>query len=218
MGGLPDRLRRGDHRSLIAGHVFMKHPGFIGDSVIGRRVDIGAFCSTTALRCDRGPVAEPAIEEITVNLDGQRITTGQRKFGVVVGDEVALPAGTVLAPGTRSGPPPSSTPTTTSAASCPLVSDQVRAVTATSTRRAAVDAALVRVTGGRPLSGRISVQGSKIIALHLYAATLLADAPIVLTGVPQIIDTHVCAQILRHTGARVGGVPSFGRPGALRDW
>ncbi|WP_416971998.1 hypothetical protein [Streptomyces sp. 4F14] len=91
-------------RSLIAGHVFMKHPGFIGDSVIGRRVNIGAFCSTTGLRCDRGPVAEPAIEEITVNLDGRRIATGQTKFGAVIGDEVALPAGTVLSPGTLIGP------------------------------------------------------------------------------------------------------------------
>ncbi|MFM9607575.1 hypothetical protein DF268_45130 [Streptomyces sp. V2] len=91
-------------RSLLAGHVFMKHPCFVGDSVIGRRVNIGSFCSTTGLRCDRGPVAEPAIEEITVNLDGQRIPTGQTKFGAVVGDEVALPAGTVLSPGTLIGP------------------------------------------------------------------------------------------------------------------
>ncbi|MEV7284086.1 hypothetical protein AB0O01_05890 [Streptomyces sp. NPDC093252] len=91
-------------RSLLAGHVFMKHPCFVGDSVIGRRVNIGSFCSTTGLRCDHGPVAEPAIEEITVNLDGTRIPTGQTKFGAVIGDEVALPAGTVLSPGTLIGP------------------------------------------------------------------------------------------------------------------
>lgn len=91
-------------RSLLAGHVFIKHPCFIGDSVIGRGVNIGSFCSTTGLRCDRGPVAEPAVEDITVNLDGQRITTGQTKFGAVIGDEVALPAGTVLSPGTLIGP------------------------------------------------------------------------------------------------------------------
>ncbi|SFI08960.1 bifunctional UDP-N-acetylglucosamine pyrophosphorylase / Glucosamine-1-phosphate N-acetyltransferase [Streptosporangium canum] len=91
-------------RSLLIGHVFMKHPCFIGDSVIGRRVNVGSFCSTTGLRCDRGPVAEPAIEEITVTLGGQRITTGQTKFGAVIGDKVALPAGTVLSPGTLIGP------------------------------------------------------------------------------------------------------------------
>ncbi|MGD1220529.1 UDP-N-acetylglucosamine 1-carboxyvinyltransferase [Streptomyces krungchingensis] len=69
--------------------------------------------------------------------------------------------------------------------------------------RDAMDAALVQVTGGRPLSGRIPVQGSKNIALHLYAAALLADVPVVLTGAPDITDTRVCAQILRHTGAHV---------------
>ncbi len=42
-------------RSLLAGHVFIKHPCFIGDSVIGRGVNIGSFCSTTGLRCDRAP-------------------------------------------------------------------------------------------------------------------------------------------------------------------
>ncbi|RLV10280.1 hypothetical protein CTZ27_03415 [Streptomyces griseocarneus] len=91
-------------RSLLAGHIFAKHPCFIGDSVVGHRVNFGAFCSTTGLRCDRGPVAEPAIEEITVNLDGHRISSGQTKFGAVIGDEVALPAGTVLSPGTLIGP------------------------------------------------------------------------------------------------------------------
>ncbi|MGW5689025.1 hypothetical protein [Nonomuraea sp. NPDC003754] len=91
-------------RSLLVADVLAKHPCFVGDSVIGRRVNIGAFCSTTALRCDRGPVAEPATEEITVTLDGQRIGTGQTKFGAVIGDDVALPAGTVLSPGTLIGP------------------------------------------------------------------------------------------------------------------
>lgn len=76
-------------------------------------------------------------------------------------------------------------------------------MTVTSTRSTTMDTGLVQVTGGRPLSGRIPVQGSKNIALHLYAAALLADVPVALTGAPDIIDTGVCAQILRHTGAEV---------------
>ncbi|MGW2838554.1 hypothetical protein ACWCWD_12230 [Streptomyces sp. NPDC001493] len=91
-------------RSLLTGYVLMKHPCFVGDSVIGRRVNLGSFCSTTGLRCDRGPIAEPAVEEISINLGGQRILTGQTKFGAVIGDEVSLPAGTVLSPGTLIGP------------------------------------------------------------------------------------------------------------------
>lgn len=91
-------------RSLLAGGCFVKHPAFIGDSVIGRGVNVGSFCSTTGLRCDRGPVVEPAVDEITVTLDGKRIGTGQTKLGAIIGDGVALPAGTVLSPGTLIGP------------------------------------------------------------------------------------------------------------------
>lgn len=68
---------------------------------------------------------------------------------------------------------------------------------------AGLDSAVVRITGGRPLSGRIRVQGSKNIALHLYAAALLADAPVALDNAPDILDTGVCARILQHTGADV---------------
>lgn len=91
-------------RSLLAGGCLMKHPSFIGDSVLGHGVNIGSFCSTTGLRCDRGPVTEPATDEISITLDGQRISTGLTKLGAVVGDGVALPAGTVLSPGTLIGP------------------------------------------------------------------------------------------------------------------
>ncbi|MEU9833535.1 UDP-N-acetylglucosamine 1-carboxyvinyltransferase [Streptosporangium sp. NPDC048047] len=69
--------------------------------------------------------------------------------------------------------------------------------------RAALDTAVVQVAGGRPLHGRVPVQGSKNIALHLYAAALLADAPVTLIAAPDIIDTGVCAQILTYTGACV---------------
>lgn len=64
----------------------------------------------------------------------------------------------------------------------------------------AVDRQLIKVTGGHPLIGRIRVQGSKNIALHLYAAALLADTDLVLHQAPAILDTGVCARILTHTG------------------
>ncbi|MFF4449199.1 hypothetical protein [Streptomyces sp. NPDC001502] len=59
---------------------------------------------------------------------------------------------------------------------------------------------LVKVTGGTPLSGRYPVQGSKNIALHLYAAAMLADAAVTLHNAPAVVDTGVCARILQHTG------------------
>ncbi|MEW2621205.1 UDP-N-acetylglucosamine 1-carboxyvinyltransferase [Streptomyces sp. NPDC048106] len=64
----------------------------------------------------------------------------------------------------------------------------------------------MQVTGGRSLAGRIDVQGSKNVALHLYAAAILADAPVVLRAAPPILDTDVCARILAHTGAQVAVV------------
>ncbi|MGW1769348.1 UDP-N-acetylglucosamine 1-carboxyvinyltransferase [Streptomyces sp. NPDC002073] len=62
------------------------------------------------------------------------------------------------------------------------------------------DTRAIRVTGGRRLEGTASVQGSKNIALHLYAAALLVDEPLALSGIPHILDTQVCAEILTRTG------------------
>jgi UDP-N-acetylglucosamine diphosphorylase / glucose-1-phosphate thymidylyltransferase / UDP-N-acetylgalactosamine diphosphorylase / glucosamine-1-phosphate N-acetyltransferase / galactosamine-1-phosphate N-acetyltransferase len=91
-------------RSLLVESVFMKHVSFAGDSLLGQHVHFGAFCSTTGMRSGTGPVREPATEEITVTIDGERVGTGQTKFGAVIGDGVGLPAGTVLSPGTLIGP------------------------------------------------------------------------------------------------------------------
>jgi UDP-N-acetylglucosamine 1-carboxyvinyltransferase len=68
---------------------------------------------------------------------------------------------------------------------------------------AAPGATAVKVTGGRQLQGRVRVQGSKNIALHLYAAALAADTATVLRNCPDILDTWVCADIARHAGAAV---------------
>ncbi|PJN26202.1 hypothetical protein CG736_12540 [Kitasatospora sp. CB02891] len=64
------------------------------------------------------------------------------------------------------------------------------------------DERAVRITGGRRLVGTTTVQGSKNIALHLYAAAILADEPLTLLGAPEILDTAVVADILRRTGTR----------------
>lgn len=79
----------------------------------------------------------------------------------------------------------------------------MNAVTSSSAPVTVTDNMLVQVTGGRPLHGHVIVQGSKNVALHLYAAALLADAPVMLLGAPAILDTDVCARILTHTGAWV---------------
>lgn len=56
------------------------------------------------------------------------------------------------------------------------------------------------INGGRPLSGRIRVSGSKNATLPLMAAALLCDEPIVLEDVPFLKDITNMAGLLRELG------------------
>jgi UDP-N-acetylglucosamine 1-carboxyvinyltransferase len=64
---------------------------------------------------------------------------------------------------------------------------------------------ILKVEGGRRLSGRLSVEGNKNSALPLLAACLLTDGECVLSNVPRIRDVEVLVEILRGLGARVEG-------------
>lgn len=66
--------------------------------------------------------------------------------------------------------------------------------------------AILRVEGGRRLSGKLSVEGNKNSALPLMAACLLTDEPCVLTNVPRIRDVGVLAELLIGLGATVEGI------------
>lgn len=57
------------------------------------------------------------------------------------------------------------------------------------------------ITGGRPLSGTVSICGSKNATLPLMAAALLTSEPCILDGVPDIEDVHIMAEVLRSLGA-----------------
>lgn len=65
--------------------------------------------------------------------------------------------------------------------------------------------AILRVEGGRRLSGRLSVEGNKNSALPLIAACLLTDEECVLTNVPRIRDVGVLLDLLTGLGVRVTG-------------
>ena len=58
------------------------------------------------------------------------------------------------------------------------------------------------IKGGTPLSGRVSVQGSKNAALPMMAAALLHDGKTVLHHCPRIADVIVMEQILNRLGAK----------------
>ncbi len=59
------------------------------------------------------------------------------------------------------------------------------------------------VEGGVPLRGEISVHGAKNSALHLLAATILADGPCTITNVPQVWDVGTLCRILQGLGMEV---------------
>lgn len=62
---------------------------------------------------------------------------------------------------------------------------------------------VVRITGGQPLSGQVSVSGAKNASLPLFAATLLTDQTCTLENVPDLSDVRFMGEILAHLGATV---------------
>lgn len=88
--------------SLLMAGVSANHLSYVGDSVLGRDVNLGAGTVVANLRHDDEPV------ELTVK--GERVSTGRRKFGVVLGDGVktgidtSLNAGVTLSTGAMTGP------------------------------------------------------------------------------------------------------------------
>jgi len=61
----------------------------------------------------------------------------------------------------------------------------------------------IRIRGGRRLKGEIPISGAKNAALPLMAASLLTDAPLTLTNVPDLADVVFMADILRQLGVDV---------------
>jgi len=62
---------------------------------------------------------------------------------------------------------------------------------------------VVRIQGGRPLRGQISVSGAKNAALPIFAATLLTEEPCILENVPDLSDVRFMGEILAELGAQV---------------
>ncbi len=61
----------------------------------------------------------------------------------------------------------------------------------------------LRIQGGLPLAGSITVQGSKNMALPILCACLLIPEEVVLYGCPRISDVEETAELMRGLGASV---------------
>ncbi len=72
------------------------HFNYVGDSILGREVNLGAGVKCANLRLDR--------KEVCVRSEGNKISTGLRKIGLIAGDGCQLGCNTVTNPGTLLGP------------------------------------------------------------------------------------------------------------------
>ena len=62
---------------------------------------------------------------------------------------------------------------------------------------------VIRIEGGHPISGEVTVEGAKNSALKLMAATLMASGTTTLTNVPNISDVHTMGKVLKRLGATI---------------
>lgn len=60
----------------------------------------------------------------------------------------------------------------------------------------------IKIHGGRPLKGKVTISGAKNSAVALIPAAILADSPVILEGVPDIQDVHSLMDILEIMGVK----------------
>lgn len=88
--------------SLLMDGATVGHLSYVGDSVLGRDVNFGAGTTVANLRHDG--------DSVDLTVKGERVSTGRRKFGVVLGDDVktgintSLNAGLTLSTGSMTEP------------------------------------------------------------------------------------------------------------------
>ena len=78
--------------SVFLGYANKSHDGFIGHSVVGHWVNLGALTTTSNLKNTYGPVR--------LEVAGSRIETGRQNLGTLFGDHAKTAIGTMLATGT----------------------------------------------------------------------------------------------------------------------
>lgn len=61
----------------------------------------------------------------------------------------------------------------------------------------------LKIVGGRPLRGTIKVDGAKNSAVALVPATILAESPVTIEGMPDISDIHILKGLLEEIGGKV---------------
>ena len=81
---------------ILFDNVQVPHYNYVGDSILGYKSHMGAGSITSNVKSDKTPVS--------VRDGAERVETGRRKFGAVLGDCVEVGCNSVLNPGTVIGP------------------------------------------------------------------------------------------------------------------
>jgi UDP-N-acetylglucosamine diphosphorylase/glucosamine-1-phosphate N-acetyltransferase len=86
------RVRGEISSSVFFGFANKSHDGFVGHSVVGHWVNLGAGTTTSNLKNTYG--------QVRLEIDGERIETGRLNVGTLFGDHAKTAIGTMLATGT----------------------------------------------------------------------------------------------------------------------
>jgi len=73
------------------------HFAYVGDSILGRGVNLGAGTKLANVKVDMGK------STVKIRLDGKLVDSGLRKIGAILGDGVSLGCNSVTNPGTMIG-------------------------------------------------------------------------------------------------------------------
>ena len=80
---------------ILFNKVQVPHYNYVGDSILGYKAHMGAGSITSNVKSDK--------KLVIVKNDIEKIETGLKKFGAMIGDEVEVGCGSVLNPGTVIG-------------------------------------------------------------------------------------------------------------------
>lgn len=81
--------------SIMLNGAHAAHFAYLGDTILGNKVNLGAGTKCANLRLDCG--------EISVHLEGKKYKTNLKKFGAIIGDGTQLGCNSVTNPGTLIG-------------------------------------------------------------------------------------------------------------------
>lgn len=96
---LGDEVRIGNacevKNSIIMKKTHAAHLSYLGDSIVGSQCNIGAGTVIANLRFDN--------QKIKVTVKGERLNSGRRKFGAIIGDKVQTGINVCIHPGVKVG-------------------------------------------------------------------------------------------------------------------